>query len=151
MSSFLNNKVILFVFFSFFIFNKVNGKEIIDTLDYSNFDYLNNSIKTNLKINNIIIKGNKRTKSNIILRELNFKKNDSISFSDFHSVIEEDKRKLINTDLFNEVQIKFLLIEEKNVDIIIEVIESIYWSPNLIFELYDRNFNDGWAICKHEF
>ena len=74
MSSFLNNKVILFVFFSFFIFNKVNGKEIIDTLDYSNFDYLNNSIKTYLKINNIIIKGNKRTKSNIILRELNFKK-----------------------------------------------------------------------------
>ena len=106
MSSFLNNKVILFVFFSFFIFNKVNGKEIIDTLDYSNFDYLNNSIKTNLKINIIIIKGNKRTKSNIILRELNFKKNDSISFSDFQSVIEEDKRKLINTDLFNEVQIK---------------------------------------------
>ena len=144
MSSFLNNKVILFVFFSFFMFNKVNGKEIIDTLDYSNFDYLNNSIKTNLKINNIIIKGNKRTKSNIILRELNFKKNDSISFSDFQSVIEEDKRKLINTDLFNEVQIKFLLIEEKNVDIIIEVIESIYWSPNIIFELSDRNFNDWW-------
>ena len=114
MSSFLNNKVILFVFFSFFIFNKADGKEIIDTLTHSNFDYLNNSIKTYLKINNIIIKGNKKTKSNIILRELNFKKNDSISFSDFQSVIEEDKRKLINTDLFNEVQIKFLLIEEKN-------------------------------------
>ena len=32
MSSFLNNKVILFVFFSFFIFNKADGKEIIDTL-----------------------------------------------------------------------------------------------------------------------
>ena len=151
MSSFLNNKVILFVFFSFFIFNKVNGKKIIDTLDYSNFDYLNNSIKTNLKINNIIIKGNKRTKSNIILRELNFKKNDSISFSDFQSVIEEDKRKLVNTDLFNEVQIKFLLIKEKNVDIIIEVIESIYWSPNIIFELSDRNFNDWWVNFNHDF
>ena len=151
MSSFLNNKVILFVFFTFFIFNKVNGKKIIDTLDYSNFDYLNNSIKTNLKINNIIIKGNKRTKSNIILRELNFKKNDSISFSDFQSVIEEDKRKLVNTDLFNEVQIKFLLIKEKNVDIIIEVIESIYWSPNIIFELSDRNFNDWWVNFNHDF
>ena len=151
MSSFLNNKVILFVFFSFFIFNKADGKEIIDTLTHSNFDYLNNSIKTYLKINNIIIKGNKRTKSNIILRELNFKKNDSISFSDFQSVIEEDKRKLINTDLFNEVQIKFLLIEEKNVDIIIEVIESIYWSPNLIFELSDRNFNDWWVNFNHDF
>ena len=77
MSSFLNNKVILFVFFSFFIFNKADGKEIIDTLTYSNFDYLNNSIKTYLKINNIIIEGNKRTKSNIILRELSFKKNES--------------------------------------------------------------------------
>ena len=142
MSSFLNNKVILFVFCSFFIINKANGKEIIDTLTYSNFDYLNNSIKTYLKINNIIIKGNKRTKSNIILRELNFKKNDSISFSDFQSVIEEDKRKLINTDLFNEVQIKFLLIEEKNVDIIIEVIESIYWSPKYC---YFRSFI---FLCK---
>ena len=82
---------------------------------------------------------------------MNFKKNDSISFSDFQSVIEEDKRKLINTDLFNEVQIKFLLIEEKNVDIIIEVIESIYWSPNLIFELSDRNFNDWWVNFNHDF
>ena len=38
MSSFLNNKVILFVFFSFFIFNKADGKEIIDS---NNNDIIN--------------------------------------------------------------------------------------------------------------
>ena len=151
MSLFFNNKIFILVFFSFYILNNINGKDIIDTLSYSSFDYLKSNSKNNLKINKIIIEGNDKTKEEIILRELSFKENDSISIVNFQSIIEEDKRKLINTDLFNEVEIKFLLIKENNIDIKIEVIEGVFWSPNIIFELSDRNFNDWWVNFNHDF
>ena len=151
MSLFFNNKIFVLVFFSLFILNNINGKDIIDTLSYSSFDYLKNNSKTNLKINKIIIEGNSKTKKEIILRELSFKESDSITISDFKSIIEEDKRKLINTDLFNEVEIKFILIKENDIDIKIEVIEGVFWSPNIIFELSDRNFNDWWVNFNHDF
>jgi len=151
MSLFFNNKIFILVFFSFYILNNINGKDIIDTLSYSSFDYLKINSKNNLKINKIIIEGNGKTKEEIILRELSFKENDSISIINFQSIIEEEKRKLINTDLFNEVEIKFLLIKENNIDIKIEVIEGVFWSPNIIFELSDRNFNDWWVNFNHDF
>ena len=101
MSSFTyNNKVIILISF-ILIINDIKANNKIDTLQYSNFDFLKKqSLGQDLVINKIIIQGNKRTKSNIISRELSFSKNDTIPYDEFKSVIEEDKRKIINTNLF---------------------------------------------------
>ena len=130
----------------FINFNKLLAKS--DTISINNIK-LNQS--SNIIIDEIKILGNKKTKENIILRELTLKEGITISKDKFISTIEEDKRKVINTDLFYEVEFKIEVIKENHVIIIINVIESIYWVPIIIFELSDRNFNDWWENFNHDF
>ena len=130
----------------FINFNKLLAKS--DTISINNIK-LNQS--SNIIIDEIKILGNKKTKENIILRELTLKEGIIISKDKFISTIEEDKRKVINTDLFYEVEFKIEVIKENHVIIIINVIESIYWVPIIIFELSDRNFSDWWENFNHDF
>ena len=130
----------------FINFNKLLAKS--DTTSINNLK-LNQS--SNIIVDEIKILGNKKTKENIILRELTLKEGIIISKDKFISTIEEDKRKIINTDLFYEVEFKIEIIKENHVIIIINVLESIYWVPIIIFELSDRNFNDWWENFNHDF
>ena len=130
----------------FINFNKLLAKS--DTTSINNLK-LNQS--SNIIIDEIKILGNKKTKENIILRELTLKEGIIISKDKFISTLEEDKRKVINTDLFNEVEFKIEIIKENHVIIIINVLESIYWAPIIIFELSDRNFSDWWENFNHDF
>ena len=130
----------------FINFNKLLAKS--DTISINNIK-LNQS--SNIIIDEIKILGNKKTKENIILRELTLKEGIIISKDKFISTLEEDKRKVINTDLFYEVEFKIEVIKENHVIIIINVIESIYWVPIIIFELSDRNFSDWWENFNHDF
>ena len=153
MSSIFYIKIFISSFLITFIIYNVSGKILpTDTIKYTDFDFLlNKNSKNYIVINKIIIEGNKKTKSNIILRELSFSENDTILSQKFQSVISEDKRKLINTDIFNEVEIKFFMIENNLINIKIEVVESYFWSPNIIFQLSDRNINDWWVNFNHDF
>ena len=130
----------------FINFNKLFAKS-----DTTSIDNLKLNQSSNIIIDKIKILGNKKTKENIILRELTLKEGIIISKDKFISTIEEDKRKVINTDLFYEVEFKIEIIKENHVMIIINVIESIYWVPIIIFELSDRNFNDWWENFNHDF
>lgn len=130
----------------FINFNKLFAKS-----DTTSIDNLKLNQSSNIIIDKIKILGNKKTKENIILRELTLKEGIIISKDKFISTIEEDKRKVINTDLFYEVEFKIEIIKENHVIIIINVIESIYWVPIIIFELSDRNFNDWWENFNHDF
>ena len=134
--------------------NLNNNNEILakaDTISNNNLDKLRSILNDKVIIDQIKISGNKRTKENIITRELSLKKGLTISKEDLISIIEEDKRKVINTDLFNEVNFSIKIIRENHLELIIDVIESFYWIPNLIFELSDRNFNDWWENFNHDF
>ena len=114
---------------------------------------LNNTI-SKVIINKININGNKKTKKNIITRELSFKEGQEFDKEKILSIINEDKRKIINTNLFNEVNINIRLLannkESQKADIDIDVIESFYWIPSILFELSDRNFNDWWQNFDHD-
>ena len=96
----------------FINFNKLLAKS--DTISINNLK-LNQA--SNIIIDEIKILGNKRTKENIILRELTLKEGTIISKNKFISTIEEDKRKVINTDLFNEVEFKIEIIMKKLISI----------------------------------
>ena len=114
---------------------------------------LNNTI-SKVIINKININGNKKTKKNIITRELSFKEGQEFDKEKILSIINEDERKIINTNLFNEVNINIRLLpnnkESQKADIDIDVIESFYWIPSILFELSDRNFNDWWQNFDHD-
>ena len=70
---------------------------------------LNNTI-SKVIINKININGNKKTKKNIITRELSFKEGQEFDKEKILSIINEDKRKIINTNipLENKKYIVFL-------------------------------------------
>ena len=97
-----------------------------------------------LRVNGIYIKGNEKTKAFIITRELTFQQNDSIPETAIISEIERSKNNLMNTALFNFVDLKHVRVDSSTFNVIIEVIERWYFWPLPIFELAETNFNTWW-------
>ena len=89
--------------------NIFSQNEIL-SVDVQKYDYLKSE---SYKIKTIKVNGNKRTKKDIILRELSIKEDEIIDKNIIINRVEEDKRKLINTNLFNEVDINIILLDNK--------------------------------------
>ncbi len=104
-----------------------------------------------LTLNRIFIIGNSITRDQIILRELTYKTGDLIYSGDLLGVLDLDKKKLINTRLFNTVELKVLELEKNTFDLLINVDERWYTFPSIIFQLSDRNFNEWWQNYNHDF
>ena len=98
-------------------------------------------------IDDISIVGNKRTKASIIYRELLIAPGDTVQLSDLSQKLERSEELIMNTGLFNRVQISFDKWEgsTNTVALIIQVEEALYLFPVPVFELADRNFNVWWV------
>ncbi len=96
---------------------------------------------TSFVVKQIIIKGNTKTKANIILRELTFQKYDTINNWQFHS--EKSRQQLLNLSLFNEVTMQHYAGD--TVHIIVK--ERWYFWPKPNIHYADRNFNQ-WLLSK---
>ncbi|UII29965.1 BamA/TamA family outer membrane protein [Fulvivirga ulvae] len=101
-------------------------------------------------IDNIFIIGNKQTKDKIILREMSLKRGEYYFDEDLEDIIKNDRSKIINTRLFNTVEITTLELSDDIVDIVVRVSERWYTFPAPIFDLVDRNFNDWWQNQNHD-
>ena len=100
-----------------------------------------------LNISEIKIKGNKKTKKEIILRELDFEVGEKISTIELNTKISDAKKNLTNLNLFNFID--FNIKKNKNtVTIEIELVERWYVWPYPIFEISERNFNVWWNDFK---
>lgn len=104
-----------------------------------------------LTLNRVFIVGNSLTRDQIILRELTYKPGDIVYSGDLQGVLDSDKKKLINTRLFNTVELKVLELQNNTFDLLINVNERWYTFPSVIFELSDRNFNEWWQNYNHDF
>jgi outer membrane protein assembly factor BamA len=104
-----------------------------------------------VQINRIFLVGNRITRDQIILRELRVKPGDIIYSSDLPQILDLDRKKLINTRLFNTVEIKILELDQKRVDLVVDLNERWYTFPSPVFELADRNFNEWWENYGHDF
>lgn len=102
-------------------------------------------------INRVLIVGNRLTRDQIIIRELSLKPGDLIYDLDLPEVLDLDEKKLINTRLFNTVDIRTMELDENKVDLVINLNERWYTFPSPIFELSDRNFNEWWQSYNHDF
>ncbi|HTF22169.1 MAG TPA: BamA/TamA family outer membrane protein, partial [Chryseolinea sp.] len=103
-----------------------------------------------LQINRILIIGNRVTKEQIILRELTVKAGDVVNSAELPIIIDLDRKKLINTRLFNTAEIKVLDFGDGHIDLLIDLNERWYTFPSPIFELADRNFNEWWQNYDHD-
>jgi outer membrane protein assembly factor BamA len=111
-------------------------------LAYSSFS---SAQVTKICIQSIDIVGHKKTKTALIENELNISVGDSIALETLMPKLEQNKRFLINTLLFNSVDIKIAKWEGQAVHLLIVLKESWYIFPLPQFELADRNFNVWWT------
>ncbi len=99
---------------------------------------------TTFVIDNIHISGNKHTKGNIILREIELKKGDTVYLHQLLHKIKKSRQNLINRSLFNTVEITPKRHDFNKVDLYVAVTERWYIWPIPILSYADRNFNVWW-------
>jgi len=104
-----------------------------------------------ISIDRIFIIGNKRTKEQIIRRELDFKDGDRLPTENLTERVRRNEEKLINTSLFLTVKISLIELSMDRVDVIIRLVERWYIFPIPVLELADRNFKDWWVNQNHDF
>jgi outer membrane protein assembly factor BamA len=104
-----------------------------------------------IRINRIFIIGNDVTRERIVRRELSVQEGDIVYSADLPSLLEVDRKKLVNTRLFNTVNIRTLELDKDQFDLLIDLKERWYTFPSPIFDLADRNFNEWWQNYDHDF
>ena len=106
-------------------------------------DTLNVDAESKILIKQIVVTGNKVTRYHIIQRELMFQQGETMIIKDLDEKIKRSRENLLNTSLFNFVNINKQYFGN-DVYIIIEVVERWYFFPVPIFEIVDRNFSEWW-------
>src|SRR5690606_24127726 len=74
-----------------------------------------------VRIGRIFLVGNRITRDRIILRELSVNAGDLIYSDDLPAILDRDRKRLINTRLFNSVNIRVLELEEDQWDLLIDM------------------------------
>lgn len=100
---------------------------------------------TKLQVRNIIIKGNRKTKAYIILREIQFKPGDSILIGRLNDAFQLAKQQVYNTTLFHEVKVELAMISAFAIDVVVTVRERWYFFPTPQFQIADRSINE-WLV-----
>jgi outer membrane protein assembly factor BamA len=96
-------------------------------------------------VRDIIITGNRKTRSEIILRELPFKPGEHFILQELVKKFEIARRQLMNTALFHEVIVASKSIDGYNIDVSVQVKERWYIFPVPYFKPVDRNLNQ-WLV-----
>lgn len=101
-------------------------------------------------IRNIVFDGNKITKPYIITRELNIREGDSILNSELEYVVEKNKTRILNSQLFASAKYDIICVTNDTIDIYYKLTELFYWWAQPIFALADRNINVWWYEQNHK-
>ena len=102
-------------------------------------------------VKHIFIEGNKITKDRIILRELSFDPGDKIPREGLPEMLEQERNRIFNTNLFTLVTLQLNPLQGDSVALFITVNEELYILPIPIFEIADRNFTVWWANQNRSF
>jgi outer membrane protein assembly factor BamA len=96
-------------------------------------------------VGTITLKGNKKTKPSIILREIPFKEGETYPLNVLTQKFEDARRQLMNTTLFLSVVVAAESYEGNKANILVEVKERWYLFPAPYFKPVDRNLNQ-WIV-----
>lgn len=101
-------------------------------------------------VRQVKIVGNNRTKEKIIFRDMAVKTGDTLQKEKLTEILEADRKKIFNTNLFVTVKVSSEAIDNQQIDIIVEVKERLYFVALPVFYLADRNFNEWWYERGHD-
>lgn len=102
-------------------------------------------------VNDIEIEGNKRTKTFIIERELDFKIGDTVLTKNLESRLQRTHNRLFNTSLFLETTTQLIATDSTHKTVKVIVKERFYTYIVPLVGLADRNFNEWWVQRDHKF
>lgn len=111
----------------------------------AHFPFAIPAYKGKLQIREIIIKGNKKTKGYMILREIQFKAGDSIGISTLTESFQLARQQVYNTALFHEVKVELAMLTAFQINVIVTVKERWYIFPSPQFQPVDRSINE-WLV-----
>jgi len=97
-----------------------------------------------VRIIHIHVSGNKRTRPEIILREMSVYPGCRVDADSIPFLLEQNKLRIFNTALFNEVLIDTVHLTTHEITWHVRVKERWYIWPEVSFALADRNFNVWW-------
>ncbi len=101
-------------------------------------------------IRSIVVTGNKVTRRAILLREISVHEGDTLTLDSISLLLNQNKLRLVNLSLFNDIDMKIVRITRTQVDWQISVKERWYILPSFSFELADRNFNVWYSQQHHD-
>lgn len=101
-------------------------------------------------VRQIILEGNKRTKAQIILREVPVKVGDTIPLKSLKKKAQWISNRVFNTRLFITVNTEIKPVDSVHIDIIIQMKERWFLYPIPLLELADQNFNVWWQQRDHQ-
>jgi len=101
-------------------------------------------------IDDIVLIGNRQTKSHIIKRELTLKEGDTLRLQKRDSVLARNQANIFNTNLFTIVEILLSKTQGELATLKVVVQERWYLFPIPLFELSDRNFNEWWTTYRRD-
>ncbi len=104
-----------------------------------------------IQVDKVFLIGFKKTKENIIRRELVLEDGHVMTKRELDLAIDADKRRLLNTKLFLTVDASIVELSESRVDVIYRLAERWYFFPVPIFNLADRNFTEWWVNQNADF
>ena len=123
----------------FSLCSSVHGQEVIPLNDDTS------SSGQHFQIDSIVIKGNKRTRREIILRELSIREKQQIRADSIPLLIEQNHQRLLTIGLFTEINISVDTLAPALLRWKIDLKERWYIIPEFTFQLADRNFNVWWT------
>ena len=124
----------IFVTFSFLLLlSQISSSQVFQNYEIVVESGKADSIRLNLKKIEII--GNKKTKPDIILRELLFSENQSVSLSQFISA----QKRILSLELFTQVRFD-IVGDRQHSTLIISVYERWYIFPIPLFYLNERSW-----------
>lgn len=94
-------------------------------------------------IDSVIVTGIKKTKREVIMREIDLQPGDTIGLGQMAQKITANEKRILSTGLFTlvSINIKNWNTDNSTCNLAVEVRENWYIYPYPIFELADRNFN----------
>ncbi|WP_439489012.1 POTRA domain-containing protein [Algoriphagus sp.] len=143
-------KSLLFIILPIALFIEC-GENSAHAQNDTSFAPVDTNAPDSVKVNNIFIVGNVKTKKNVILRELDFTTEYYYDWNTFLQILLADQKKIYNLQLFTSVEITPLLTGDNEAEILITVKERWYILPQVIFELADRNFSEWWTNQNRDF
>jgi outer membrane protein assembly factor BamA len=103
--------------------------------------FMESGASPSIVIEKINLEGNKITQPGIVFREMVFSEGDSLTLNQLYEAMAESRENLLNTSLFNFVEMQLETQSFPVVAVNILFVERWYVWPFPIFELGDQNIN----------